>query len=140
MLEKIRNVLATKCKIQPELPLIVAVSGGPDSLCMLEILHRLEFSLIVAHFDHSLRPNSQSEADFVRTIALDMNLKFIQGKEDVRKFADKNKLSIEEAARYSRYNFLIRQAELNNAQAVAVGHTSDDQVETILMHLLRGCG
>jgi tRNA(Ile)-lysidine synthase len=69
-----------------------------------------------------------------------MDLQYVSGKEDVRRFADQNKLSIEEAARYTRYTFLIQQSKSRGAQAVAVGHSSDDQVETILMHFLRGSG
>ncbi len=140
MIENIKHILAAKCKIRPEIPLIVAVSGGPDSLSLLDILHRLEYRLIVAHFDHSLRPDSGSEAEIVRGIASQMDLQFIYGKEDVRRYSDQNKLSIEEAARHTRYKFLIQQSKSFGAQAVAVGHTSDDQVETILMHFLRGSG
>jgi len=109
-------------------------------LCMLDILYRLEYRLIVAHFDHSLRPDSGSEAEFVSWIAGQMDLQFVHGKQDVSRFADQNKLSIEEAARYTRYTFLIQQSKSLGAQAVAVGHSSDDQVETILMHFLRGSG
>ena len=140
MIENIKHILAAKCKIRPEIPLIVAVSGGPDSLSLLDILHRLEYRLIIAHFDHSLRPDSGSEAEIVRGIASQMDLQFIYGKEDVRRYSDQNKLSIEEAARHTRYKFLIQQSKSFGAQAVAVGHTSDDQVETILMHFLRGSG
>ena len=140
MIENIKHILTAKCKIRPEIPLIVAVSGGPDSLSLLDILHRLEYRLIIAHFDHSLRPDSGSEAEIVRGIASQMDLQFIYGKEDVRRYSDQNKLSIEEAARHTRYKFLIQQSKSFGAQAVAVGHTSDDQVETILMHFLRGSG
>jgi len=121
-------------------PVLAAVSGGPDSLCLLDSLHRLGFPLIVAHFNHMLRKESTSEAGAVRKIAEQMGLPYVSGQEDVGEFAEADGLSLEEAARISRYHFLFQQAESRQAQAVAVGHTADDQVETVLMHLLRGAG
>jgi tRNA(Ile)-lysidine synthetase-like protein len=140
MLERIRSNLKTRCNLADDLPILVAVSGGPDSLCLLDVLYRLDLPLIVAHFDHRLRKESESEAEEVRKIAEGMGIRYVSGKEDVRNFAEKNVLSLEEAARISRYRFLFQQAEFHQVQAVAVGHTADDQVETILMHLLRGAG
>jgi tRNA(Ile)-lysidine synthase len=87
-----------------------------------------------------LRKESASEAEAVHKIAEEMNLPYMSAQEDVEVFAEANGLSLEEAARVSRYRFLFRQAEFHQAQAVAVGHTADDQVETMLMHLLRGAG
>jgi tRNA(Ile)-lysidine synthase len=121
-------------------PLLIGVSGGPDSLCLLDILNRLRYSLIVAHLNHGLRPEAGEDADLVGQIANNLGIKVVQGKEDVPAYARENKLSIEEAARVLRYRFLFTQARLNGAQAVAVAHSADDQVETMVMHLLRGAG
>lgn len=140
MLEKVKNILIHHCSLDNQKPILVAVSGGPDSLCLLDVLWRLEYSLIVAHLDHGLRPEAQDEAEAVKQLAERMNLPFILGKEAVAEFAAGNNISIEEAARNLRYRFLFQQAEKHHAQAVAVGHTADDQVETVLMHLLRGSG
>ncbi|MCJ7658385.1 MAG: tRNA lysidine(34) synthetase TilS [Anaerolineales bacterium] len=120
--------------------MIVAVSGGPDSLCLLDILHKFSSLLMVAHFNHGLRPESESDARAVRREAEKRSLTFILGEDDVATFAADNRLSIEEAARIRRYRFLFAQAEKYDIQAVAVGHTADDQIETMLMHLLRGAG
>lgn len=122
------------------LPIIVGVSGGADSLCLLGILHEAGYPLIVAHFDHKLRPESAEDAKFVESIAAQYNLPFVSESNDVAAYAKKYKQTIEEAARNLRYRFLFAQARENNAQAVAVGHTADDQVETVLMHFLRGAG
>ena len=121
-------------------PIITAVSGGADSLCLLGTLHEQGYSLIVAHFDHQLRPDSADDAKFVEKVAREYQLPFILGTSDVAVYAKEHKQSIEEAARNARYEFFFAQARLHKAQAVAVGHTADDQVETVLMHFLRGAG
>lgn len=140
MLAQIDHILQERCFLDHNQLTLVAVSGGPDSLCLLDLLGELSYPLIVAHLDHSLRPESREEAEVVRKLAVKMGKKFILGKEDVQQFAITNQLSLEEAAREMRYRFLFRIAEQNAVQAVAVGHNADDQVETVLMHLLRGAG
>lgn len=120
---------------------ITGVSGGPDSLCLLHLARQIpSLEIIVAHFDHQLRPEAHLEAEFVRGVAEKMNLPFVSESADVLGYAEEQKLSLEEAARILRYRFLFAQARAQHANAVAVGHTADDQVETILMHFLRGAG
>ncbi len=121
-------------------PILLGVSGGADSLCLLGTLHDQGYPLIVAHFDHQLRPESAADARFVAQIAEQYGYPFVTESADVAEFAKKHHQSIEEAARNLRYRFLFEQARRHNAQAVAVGHTADDQVETVLMHFLRGAG
>jgi len=139
-LETIQRTLEKNCLVNPQGLLLTGISGGPDSLCMLDALVKAGYSVIAAHFDHQLRPESGEEARFVEKMALQMGVRFILGNADVASFARNEKLSIEEACRFLRYRFLFEQARLNNANYVAVAHTADDQVETILMHLLRGAG
>ena len=129
-----------KLSLSPHSPIIVGVSGGADSLCLLGTLNEAGYPLIVAHFDHQLRPESAEDAKFVERIAKQYKLPFISQSDDVAAYAKSEKQSIEEAARNLRYRFLFAQARQHNAQAVAVGHTADDQVETVLMHFLRGAG
>jgi len=127
--------------LQPNDSVLIGVSGGPDSLCLLHLAHQIpSLKIIVAHFDHQLRPDSNREAEFVQAVAEQMKLPFVTGFADVRGFAEEHKLSLEEAARTLRYRFLFAQARSHHACLVAVGHTADDQVETILMHFLRGAG
>lgn len=140
MSEKIQAVLKNECGLVKERPIIVGVSGGPDSLCLMDILRQAGYSIIVAHFDHQLRPESSQDARMVEKTAARLMLGSIIDGTDVRAHADREKLSLEEAARSLRYHFLFNLARERNAQAVAVGHTADDQVETILMHFLRGSG
>jgi len=125
---------------------LVAVSGGPDSVALLLILAHLRealgLELSVAHFDHGLRPRDQREAEraFVSRLAEELGLPFLFGRGDTRAYARRHRLSLEEAARALRYAFLGREAERAGASAVATGHTASDQVETVLMHMIRGSG
>lgn len=134
------GILKSQCGLEKERPTLVGVSGGADSLCLLDLLARAGYAVMVAHFDHCLRPESGRDASRVQEIAESRGLPFLLGRRDVAAFAKANKLSIEEAARETRYRFLFEQARQHAAQAVAVAHTADDQVETVLMHLLRGAG
>lgn len=140
MLENIESILSEKCGLNRDLPIIAGVSGGPDSLCLMSVLRKAGYRIIVAHFNHKLRPDSDADANIVEQTASRLNLASIIRNGDVRAFADAQKLSIEEAARILRYQFLMEQARHFRAQAVAVGHTADDQVETVLMHFIRGAG
>lgn len=139
-LEQIRETCLRECGLTLDAPLLVGVSGGPDSASLLDALARLGFRLVAAHFDHQLRPHSDREAEVVRQAAGHAGAQFVSGSGDVAAHAAQARLSIEDAARELRYRFLFEQARRLSAQAVAVAHTADDQVETVLMHLLRGAG
>lgn len=140
MPDNIEGILKNECGLVKDRPIVVGVSGGPDSLCLMEILHQAGYSLVIACFDHRLRPEASLEASMVEKTAARLMLDCIIDGADVRSYAGKNKMSIEEAARTLRYSFLFDLARRRKAQAVAVGHTADDQVETVLMHILRGSG
>lgn len=140
MIEDIEPILQNECGLSKDRPIVVGVSGGPDSLCLMEALRQAGYKIIVAYFDHQLRSDSSLDGRMVEKTASKLMLPSVIDGADVQKYAEENKLSIEEAARILRYKFLFEQAQKNNAQAVAVGHTADDQVETILMHFLRGSG
>lgn len=124
---------------------LVAVSGGPDSVCMLGVLNKLKDILKIqihaAHLDHCLR-GSESEADarYVGELTAQLGIPCTIEKRDVGQWNKQGKTSLEEAAREVRYRFLEEVARQVGATRVAVGHTRDDQVETTLMHYLRGAG
>ena len=128
----------TQCLLTSDRPVLVGVSGGADSLALMHSLHQLGFLLVIAHLDHGLRPESAEDAAFVRRKAAELGLPFVSERVDVRAVAEREKLSFEEAARQVRYEFLFAQARRIGVQAVAVAHHADDQVETVLMHFLRG--
>ena len=138
MPENIETILRDECGLVKDRLIIVGVSGGPDSLCLMETLRLAGYSILVAHFDHQLRMESGQDARMVEKTAARLMLGCIIDGTDVRTYADQEKLSLEEAARNLRYRFMFNLARERNAQAVAVGHTADDQVETVLMHFLRG--
>jgi tRNA(Ile)-lysidine synthase len=140
MLQNIQSILSEQCGLNRDVPIIAGVSGGPDSLCLMSVLRKAGYHIIVAHFNHKLRPDADADANIVEQTAARLNLASVIESGDVRAFADAEKLSLEEAARIMRYRFLMGQAHRLNAQAVAVGHTADDQVETVLMHFIRGAG
>ena len=140
MFENIDSILRDQCGLVKNRPIIAGVSGGPDSLCLMSILRKAGYHVIVAHFNHKLRPDSDADANIVEQTAARLNFASVVESGDVHDYAEHEKLSIEEAARILRYRFLMEQARRLKAQAVAVGHTADDQVETVLMHFLRGAG
>lgn len=124
---------------------IVAVSGGPDSLCLLHVLRRLaddlSLSLHVAHLNHGLRgADSDADAAYVTALAQEWGIEVTCERADVQAYRALHKLSLEDAARQVRYAFLQRVARTRGASVIAAGHTADDQVETIIMHWLRGAG
>lgn len=128
--------------VQPGDRVVAAVSGGPDSVGLLDVLHRLApdlgLDLVVAHLDHGLRgAQDATETRFVRELAQSRGLAFETGRApDLRQ----EQGALEERAREARYAFLERVRQKHRAQCIAVGHTLDDQAETVLMRLLRGSG
>jgi tRNA(Ile)-lysidine synthase len=125
--------------------IVVGVSGGPDSLCLLHVLRRLaddyDLTLHVAHLNHQIRgTEAAADAAFVADVAALWSLSCTVAARDVPALARQYKLAIEEAARRARYTFLAEVAGLVGSRTVAVGHNADDQAETVLMHFLRGAG
>ncbi len=131
----------TRCRLRPtDQPLLLGVSGGLDSIVLLEALYRLGYRLIVAHFNHGLRQQAEADARFVAAEAARRNLPFVLGSGPVRAQAENQGNSLEAIGRQLRYRFLFAQARRYRAQAVVVAHQADDQAETVLLHLLRGSG
>jgi len=139
-LNQVNETLKKRCKVTPKSRLLVGLSGGMDSSALLLGLHELGYDLIAAHFNHHLRSGSDVDADIARRLSASIGVPFVLGERDVETFARENRLSIEEAARNARYQFLFQCAREANAQAVAVAHHANDQVETVLMNFLRGAG
>ncbi len=124
---------------------VVGVSGGADSVCLLHVLaewrRRLGMKLHVAHLDHQIRGvESQADAEYVSNLAGSLDIPITVESQDVAAHRTERKCSLEEAARELRYAFFARVVRKVGAHRIAVGHTRDDQVETILMHILRGTG
>jgi len=125
--------------------ILVAVSGGPDSIALLRLLHNLrnalKVTIVVAHLNHNLRGGeSDGDALYVAELAQSMGLPFSIGGRDVNEYRDRHKLTLEEAAREVRYKYLAEVAADSASNLIAIGHTRNDNVETILMHMIRGAG
>ncbi len=118
--------------------LLLAVSGGPDSVALVRLLVGSGYRLEVAHFDHALREDSAEDAAFVRDLCEKLEVPFHTERADVRKIVEERGWNLEDAARRLRYTFLTRTAKRIGAGAVVTGHTQGDQAETVLLQLLRG--
>jgi len=118
---------------------VVAVSGGADSMALLHLLEALredwDLTLHVAHLNHGLRPDAEEDAEFVRAVARRLAIPVTIEAADVRAIAAREKRSIEEAGRRARYDFFRQVASDAAARRIATAHTRDDQVETVLMRL-----
>lgn len=123
---------------------LVALSGGPDSLCLLHLLCALRLRyrlyLAVAHLDHGIRAEARQEAERVRRLAEEWRLPFVGAAVDMPAFRRGQRLSPSEASRILRYRFLLKAAEKQGAGKIALGHQLDDQAETVLFNLIRGTG
>ena len=143
LVKKIKKTISRYNMLDRGNRVLVAVSGGPDSVVLLDVLDRLKESfsldLVVAHFDHSLRPSDDDrETRFVAALAASKNLPFVTQK--ALSPPGKGSMSLEEEARDRRYEFLDDAQKTHGAHKIALGHTLDDQAETVIMRLLRGSG
>jgi tRNA(Ile)-lysidine synthase len=124
--------------------IVVGLSGGPDSVALLDAVASLAsefgFKVVAAHLDHSLREDSAADAAFCRELSSRLGVPFRAGSANVRNRARLEKGGLEEAARVERYLFLQGVAKECGGRLVAVAHTRDDQAETLLLRLLRGAG
>jgi tRNA(Ile)-lysidine synthase len=139
MLEKARTTLAQL--LAPGEPLLVGVSGGPDSVALLDALVSLGWRPHICHLNHKLRgADSDADAEFVCQLARRYQLAVTVEARDVGAFASEQTISIEDAARRARHEFFSGVAIRTGIGTLALAHTADDQVETFLLRLLRGAG
>ena len=129
----------------PHDTIIVAVSGGPDSVALLHIMHEISqhhmpLKLICAHVHHGFRVESDEEALMVERMAAKLDIPFVMEAVDVPAYMIESGKGTQEAARDKRYEFLIKTAVKYGARSIATAHHADDQAETVLLHLLRGSG
>jgi tRNA(Ile)-lysidine synthase len=145
LFEKVKQRIHEVQLIQPHDTIIVAVSGGPDSVALLHILHQLAFTekwhLIVAHVNHQFRgQESLKEKEFVQQLAQHLQLPLETTDIDIPSYIKQTAMNAQLAAREKRYAFFHQLAQQYQAQKIALAHHADDQAETLMMRLLRGTG
>ena len=145
----IENVLETIKKynlIEQNDKILCAVSGGPDSICMLDILRRIKeenqinFDIIVCHINHMIRVEATADEQYVENYCKKYDIPFFAKRVDVKKIAENNKQGTEEAGRKVRYEFFEEILEKENATKIAIAHNKNDKIETIIMNVFRGSG
>lgn len=140
--DKVKETIRRYGLIKAGERIVLGVSGGPDSLALTYILNGLKkelcLSLHIAHLDHMLRKDSAKDAAFVKMVADKLSIPVTIGRIDIGRLAKKG--SLEQAARDARLEFLFGTAGKIKAKKIALGHTLDDQAETVLMRILRGTG
>ncbi len=145
LIQQIADNISQHRLIAPGATVVAAVSGGADSVCLLHVLAALQrgtqrFDLVVAHLDHGLRDESGDDALFVEALAAEYDLRCFRRRVDVAALSERNRWGLEEAGREARRAFLGEVAEQVGGAVIALAHHRDDQAETVLMHLARGCG
>ena len=131
--------------LQEKEKVVVGVSGGPDSICLLEVLYRLksqlEIELAVAHINHMLRGEEANEDEkYVNNFCLERGIEVYSKRININEFAKKQKMSTETAGREARYQFFKEVMKKTNSNKIATAHNANDQVETIFMRIMRGTG
>ncbi len=123
---------------------IAAVSGGPDSMALLSIMDKLSryfgYQLAAAFFHHGIRPETDREKELVEKTASRLGVRLITGGAPVPREAENQKMGLEETARKLRYRFFRDILRDSGSDTIALGHTADDQIETILHNIIRGTG
>lgn len=134
------NLIDEKDKI------VVAVSGGPDSICLLNVLNEIfcdskkQISIVVAHVNHMIRVEAKEDEEFVKNFCKKLGIEFYSKSIDVKEIANNNKIGLEEAGRLARYEFFDEILKLTKSNKIAIAHNKNDKIETIIMHALRGSG
>ncbi|AMV71593.1 tRNA lysidine(34) synthetase TilS [Desulfuromonas carbonis] len=142
MLAKVSRYIRRHALVTPGDRVLVAVSGGSDSLALLDLLHQLatqwSLELVVAHLDHGMRAGSAEDAEFVADFTRRLGLPLVTARVDVPALAQKERGGLEAAARSARRRFLREVAAERGCRVIALGQQRDDQAETVLERLMRG--
>ena len=144
--EKVLETIEKYSLIQNGDKLVLGVSGGPDSITMLDILckikkeEKIKFEIVVAHINHQIRKEANEDEKYVKEFCEKNEIKFFVLRIDVKEYANNNKIGLEEAGRKVRYDFFDEVMKLTNSNKIAIAHNKNDKVETIIMNIFRGSG
>lgn len=142
MIDRIKKTLLDYSMFTQGERVVIGVSGGPDSVCLLHVLKKLDpcfcLDLCIAHFDHGLRADSSRDRVFVERLARSLGIPFFWGR--LKRSDLKKNGASEDALKKKRYDFLLEVCKKTKSKKIALGHTLDDQAETVIMRILRGSG
>lgn len=142
--DKVLNTIKRYEQIKSGDTIVVGVSGGPDSICLLNVLknlqNELKINIVVAHINHMIRKEADSETEFVQDFCKQRDIKCFVKKADVLQIAKEKKLGTEEVGRKIRYDFFEEVKNLVGGNKIATAHNANDNAETVLMNFLRGSG
>ena len=146
LIDKVLNTIKKYHLIETGDILVLGVSGGPDSMTMIDILLKIKqtkqiaFHFVVAHVNHMIREEAIEDEEYVKNYCIKNDIQFYGKSIDVQKIANTNKISTEEAGRNARYEFFDEVLQKINGNKIAIAHNKNDKVETMIMNELRGCG
>lgn len=144
MKNKVIDTIKKHKLIQPGDKIVLGVSGGPDSISMLNILNEIKdeynFEIYVAHINHMIREEAEDDEKYVQNYCKKNGIESFIKRIDVQQIANTKKIGTEEAGRKVRYEFFEEVIEKVGANKIAVAHNKNDKIETIIMNLLRGSG
>lgn len=144
MLEKVLETIKKYNLIENGDKIVVGVSGGPDSMCLLHILYKLKeklgIQIYVAHINHMIREVADTETQYVQEYCKNLNIECFIRKEDIIKKAKDEKKGTEETGRKVRYDFFEEVLKKTNSNKIATAHNLNDKVETVILNILRGSG
>ena len=145
LIEKVENLINSKMLISEGDHIIVGVSGGPDSICLLHVLLQIQkqknnFKITVAHINHLIRQNAILDEKYVDSFCNKNNIPIFIKRADVEEIARKRKIGTEEAGRAVRYEFFEEVRKKVKANKIATAHNANDNAETMILNIIRGCG
>ena len=146
MEKKVLNTIKKYNLIEDGDRLVLGVSGGPDSISMLNIINKIKvegiirFDFVVAHINHGLRENAKIDEKFVQDFCKKINVKCFVLNANIKEVAKKEKKGLEETGRKIRYDFFNEVLKETNSNKIAIAHNANDNVETIIMNIIRGSG
>ena len=144
MKDKVIETIKKYELIQAKDKIVLGVSGGPDSISMLDILRQIreefDFEIVVAHINHMIRKEAIQDEEYVKKYCEKNNIKCFVKRIDVIDIANNKKIGTEEAGRLVRYDFFDEVLKQTGSNKIAIAHNKNDKIETIIMHLLRGSG
>ena len=142
--EEVLKTIETYNLIEMNDKIVIGVSGGPDSICLLHLLYSIKkelgFEIVVAHINHQIRKVADSETEYVKDFCKNLGIECFVKKENITELAKKQKKGTEEVGRQVRYDFFEDVAQKTNSNKIATAHNSNDRAETVILNILRGSG